>query len=75
MITKKIQITGHFDEMTFYKWIMHRSGILGMKVCIQLLETDRIEFQVTGHSVLLDAMEVACSLGPYDAIVEKIQSF
>tara|TARA_B100001057_G_scaffold118775_1_gene117415 strand:+ start:611 stop:901 length:291 start_codon:yes stop_codon:yes gene_type:complete len=74
MATKQIKITGRFDDIAFRDWIFHRSAVLGLDISSLTYGQSSIIFSASGHSVLLDAMEIACSLGPSDAMVEKIQA-
>ena len=73
MVTKNFEIRGNFDEIALHDWIVHRSTVLGLDISIHSLARNAISFCATGHMVLLDAMEIACSLGPSDAIVDHIQ--
>ena len=74
MVTKQIKITGSFDDISFRDWIMHRSAVLGLDISSLTCGQSSITFSASGHSVLLDAMEIACSLGPSDAMVEQIHT-
>lgn len=74
IVTKNFVIRGNFDEITLRDWILHRSAVLGLQISVSSLEKNSISFCATGHLILLDAMEIACSLGPPDAMVEQIQS-
>ncbi len=74
MVTKSFEIRGNFDTVTMRDWISHRSAVLGLQISISSLEKNSISFCATGHMILLDAMEIACSLGPSDAMVDHIQS-
>ena len=72
MATKHIKITGSFNHIAFRDWIMHRSAVLGLDISSLTHEQSSITFCASGHLVLLDAMEIACSLGPSEAMVEQI---
>ena len=74
MLTKQIKITGSFDDIAFRDWIMHRSAVLGLDISSLIHGQNSIIFSASGHSVLLDAMEIACSLGPSEAMVEQIHT-
>ena len=74
MVTKNFEIRGNFDEIALRDWIVHRSTVLGLDISVHSLARNAISFCATGHMVLLDAMEIACSLGPSDAMVDNIQS-
>ena len=72
MATKQIKIIGRFDNIAFCDWIFHRSAVLGLDISSLTHGQRSIIFSASGHSVLLDAMEIACSLGPSEAMVEQI---
>ena len=74
MATKQIKITGSFNDIAFRDWIMHRSSVLGLDIYSLTCGQSSITFSASGHSVLLDAMEIACSLGPSEAMIEQIQT-
>ena len=74
MVTKQIKITGSFDDIAFCDWIMHRSNVLGLDISSLIYGQRSITFYASGHSVLMDAMEIACSLGPSEAMVEQIHT-
>mgnify|MGYP001398499929 FL=1 len=74
MVTKQIKITGSFDDIAFCDWIMHRSNVLGLDISSLIHGQSSITFSASGHSILLDAMEIACSLGPLEAMVEQIHT-
>ena len=74
IMTKNFVIRGNFDEIALHDWIVHRSTVLGLDISVHSLARNAISFCATGHMVLLDAMEIACSLGPFDAKVDHIQS-
>ena len=74
MATKQIKITSSFNDIAFRDWIMHRSAVLGLDISSLTHEQSSITFSLSGHSVLLDAMEIACSLGPLEAMVEQIHT-
>ena len=74
MATKQIKITGSFNDIAFRDWIMHRSSVLGLDIYSLTCGQSSITFSASGHSVLLDAMEIACSLGPLEAMVEQIHT-
>ena len=74
MATKQIKITGSFNDIAFCDWIMHRSAVLGLDISSLTYGQSSITFSASGHSILLDAMEIACSLGPLEAMVEQIHT-
>ena len=74
MATKQIRIIGSFDKIAFREWILHRSAVLGLDISDLTYGQRSITFSTSGHSVILDAMEIACSLGPSEAMVDQIHA-
>lgn len=70
--TKSLIIHGRFDKDTFIEWIEHRALKLSLSGWVKQLPSNSIEVVASGDPILLDAMEVACSLGPSNAMVERI---
>lgn len=73
-VTLKIIIDGDFPDDTMCNWIIHRAGILDLAGQISFQDTTRIELAASGERVLVEALEVACSLGPINAQVHSITS-
>ncbi|MEE9333239.1 MAG: acylphosphatase [Granulosicoccaceae bacterium] len=65
-------INGHFPNDTFPKWIISRAERLNLSGWVKAHGEHLVEIFVTGDPILIDAMEVACSLGPIDAEVQSI---
>lgn len=60
---------GRFRVESFLDFIRHRADRLALHAGIGMVTEDRIEVSVAGDEELLDAFELACSLGPIDCIV------
>jgi hypothetical protein len=60
---------GRFRVESFLDFVRHRAERLALHAGIGTVTADRIEVCVTGDEELLDAFELACSLGPIDCIV------
>ena len=73
MFTHRFKITGLFDEETIREWILHRAAILNLDVEICTLTSKNIDLLVTGNIILVEALEIACSLGPTNSNVERIE--
>lgn len=52
---------------------MHRATILDLDVTIKTANSSLIELSASGHPILVEALEIACSLGPLESTVESIQ--
>lgn len=60
---------GRFRTESFLDFVRHRAERLALRTSIGAVGADRIEVSVSGESDLLDAFEIACSLGPIDCVV------
>jgi acylphosphatase len=60
---------GRFQVESFLDFVRHRAERLALHAGIGTVTDDRIEVSVAGDEELLDAFELACSLGPIDCIV------
>ncbi len=66
-------IKGHFPNDTFPEWIINRAQRLNLTGWVESKNTSQVKIFVSGDPILIDAMEVACSLGPIDAQVDSIK--
>ena len=73
MLTQRFKMTGFFNEVTIKEWILHRAALLNLDVKICILTTKNIEITVIGNAILVEALEIACSLGPTNSNVERIE--
>jgi len=71
-MTKHFRILGRFPNDRFVDWIVKRAHTLSLNGHVAQLNDSEIALTVAGHPILVDAMEVACSLGPIDASVDLI---
>jgi acylphosphatase len=60
---------GRFRTESFLEFVRHRAERLALRAAIGTVTPDRIEVSVAGEAELLDAFELACSLGPIDCVV------
>jgi hypothetical protein len=60
---------GRFRTESFLEFIRHRAERLALRAGIEMVAPDRIEVSIAGADELLDAFELACSLGPIDCLV------
>lgn len=74
VITQNIKLLGHFQEESFQNWVMHRAKILDLDVIIKTANSSQVELSASGHPILVEALEIACSLGPLESTVESIQT-
>jgi hypothetical protein len=60
---------GRFRPESFLEFVRHRAERLALCAGIGEVCADRIEVSVVGDPDLIDAFELACSLGPIDCFV------
>jgi hypothetical protein len=65
----RIVFVGRFEPLSFAEFVHHRAHRLALKAGIETLGTDRVEVSVVGEAALVDAFEMACSLGPINCLV------
>lgn len=73
-VTVLLALTGHFPDEHFIDWIVRRALVLDLVGWVKFVNTDEIHIQATGHRVLIEALETACSLGPIEVTVDSIKS-
>jgi len=67
--TAKLVFFGQFRLSSFLDFMHHRAGRLALCAWPQSVRDDVVEVYVTGETDLVDAFEVACTLGPIDCLV------
>jgi acylphosphatase len=60
---------GRFQPESFLEFIRHRAERLSLAAAVHSAGPNCIEVSVAGDEELLDAFELACSLGPIDCLV------
>jgi hypothetical protein len=60
---------GRFETESFIEFVHHRARRLALTAGLGAVGRHRIEVRVTGEADLVDAFEMACSLGPIDCLV------
>jgi hypothetical protein len=61
--------TGRLAPSSFTDFVHHRAARLALDLGLRAIDTDRAEMTVLGDPDLVDAFEMACSLGPIDCVV------
>jgi hypothetical protein len=61
--------TGRLRSDSFIEFARHRAARLGLSIDVTQMSEVAITVNVSGAAELVDAFEVACSLGPYDCLV------
>ncbi len=70
---ERMAIFGDLDVAVFLPWIDRHASKLGLTKRITHADNQQIELEIEGPIVLIDAMEVGCSLGPYGVWVETVK--
>ncbi len=73
-ISRHLLIEGDLPADMFTAWVIDRAERLSISGWIRTCGAGQLELLITGERVLVDAMEVACSLGPAAARVESIKT-
>ena len=60
---------GRLHPDSFADFVAHRAGRLALSHRLDSLDADRAVVTVSGQPDLVDAFEMACSLGPADCLV------
>jgi acylphosphatase len=60
---------GRLRPDSFAEFIRHRAQRLALDHGVAALGPERVEVTVSGEPDLIDAFEMACSLGPIDCLV------
>ena len=75
MPTVTFVFSGRFEPASFADFARHRVARLALDASAPDLRSDRVRITVSGQDDLVDAFEVACSLGPIDCLVDDIVRF
>jgi hypothetical protein len=63
---------GRFEILGFLDFVSERAARLALDVVVEAFGTERFEVWVSGQPGLIDAFEMACSLGPLDCLVLEV---
>lgn len=72
VIATEFRLEGRLASNTFGSWICHRAALLDLKGWVTHDGPEAMSIVVTGPPALIDAMEMACSLGPMDVTVKSV---
>jgi acylphosphatase len=72
LLTLELVIDGSFCDDAMADWVVRRARLLNLSGWVRRLTQNRIQLQASGERVLVEALEVACSLGPIDAQVDTV---
>lgn len=60
---------GELNPATFDDFVRHRATRLDLEARIEASSAQQLDVEVSGPPDLVDAFEMACSLGPIDCLV------
>ena len=67
-----IRIFGRVTAPDFSDWIIRHARKLGLSRISTSLHTDYLDVGATGQDEMLNALALACSLGPQSALVDRV---
>ena len=70
----RYRIAGRLDVPTYLAFVADRARWLDLSGWVQALDATRIELVAAGPEALVGALEMACTLGPLEALVHTIEA-
>lgn len=70
----RYRIAGRLDVPAYLAFVADRARWLDLRGWVQALDHSRVELVAAGPEALVGALEMACTLGPLDALVETIEA-
>jgi hypothetical protein len=74
-VTEHVTLCGQVGDQGFALWIGRHAGKLGLGLQFLRQTAARVEMIVSGPPDLLDAMALACSLGPQEVWVDQVDRY
>ncbi len=71
--TVRMSFKGHFVQPSFLDFVDRRAARLDLDVAVTSSGADRVAVEVSGQRDLIDAFEMACSLGPMDCLILDVE--
>lgn len=72
-LTLHLILYGDFRDAKMADWVARHAAKLDLRGWVRAHSHRRIDLLISGNRVLVEAMEVACSLGPITARVVTIE--
>lgn len=66
-------ISGRMDVPVYLGFVVERARWLGLDGWVAANEDDTVSLAVAGPEALVGALEMACTLGPLDALIEEVR--
>lgn len=74
-MTVGFTFSGRLEPQGFVAFAEHRAARLSLGLTIASCDSERCRLTLSGPEALIDAFEMAVSLGPYDSIVLNVTRF
>ncbi len=74
MTATEFRLHGQLASDGFAGWVRDRADLLDLKGWARAEGPDAMTIVVAGPAAMIDAMEMACSLGPMDVLVDRIET-
>ena len=71
-VRARFVFTGRLRTDSFIEFARHRAARLGLSIDVAQMSAMAVTVNVSGAAELVDAFEMACSLGPYDCLVLEV---
>ena len=72
-VQQRYRIAGRLHPATYLAFVADRARWLDLRGWVRALDDTRIELVAAGPEALVGALEMACTLGPLEALVETIE--
>lgn len=66
-------ISGRMDVPSYLDFVVDRARWLGLDGWVAANDDDTVSVAVAGPEALVGALEMACTLGPLDALIEEVR--
>lgn len=73
-VSRRYTITGQFDSASYAEFIADRAHWLAIEGWVEASVQGTVQVMAAGPEALVGAPEMACLLGPLDALVETIEA-
>ena len=74
-LTVELVFTGRFERASFAAFARHRAGRLDLTAGEPEFAAGRVSIRIRGQADLIDAFEMALSLGPIDCLVDDVAAY
>ena len=66
-------ISGRMDVPSYLDFVVDRARWLGLDGWVAANDDDTVSVAVAGPEALVGALEMACTLGPLDALIDEVR--